>query len=188
MALSTGGEPAQKAASALPQALGVPPVLAAMIVAEIGDITRFSRAEKLAILAGLTPRHRESGLKVTRSHHQAGLTGPAVGFDRSAPAATRRLPPFARSATTSWPALASGPQHCQGRRRPPPRRPGPLRHVRRPHPSPRPTLHHAATGRSSMECSSRKPAQGRPQVSSPLAPGRASNTACPSTHTRPESD
>jgi transposase len=47
---------------------GIGPVLAAVIVAEIGDIRRFSRPGRLSSWAGLTPRHRESDLKVTRGH------------------------------------------------------------------------------------------------------------------------
>jgi transposase len=37
-------------------------------VAEIGDVHRFSRPEQLCSWAGLTPRHRESDLKVARGH------------------------------------------------------------------------------------------------------------------------
>ena len=47
---------------------GIGPVLAAVIVAEIGDVTRFKTAGQLASWAGLTPRHRESDVKVTRGH------------------------------------------------------------------------------------------------------------------------
>jgi transposase len=47
---------------------GIGPVLAAVIVAEIGDVTRFSNAARLCSWAGLTPRHRESDVKVTRGH------------------------------------------------------------------------------------------------------------------------
>jgi transposase len=47
---------------------GIGPVLAAVIVAEIGDIRRFSRPARLSCWAGLTPRHRESDLKITRGH------------------------------------------------------------------------------------------------------------------------
>jgi transposase len=47
---------------------GVGPVLGAVIVAEIGDITRFPRPAELCSWAGLTPRHRESGTKVSRGH------------------------------------------------------------------------------------------------------------------------
>ena len=47
---------------------GIGPVLAAVIVAEIGDVTRFHNAAQLCSWAGLTPRHRESDTKVTRGH------------------------------------------------------------------------------------------------------------------------
>jgi len=59
------GHDGYRALQALP---GIGPVLAAVIVAEIGDIRRFSSAAKLCCWAGLTPRHRESDLKVTRGH------------------------------------------------------------------------------------------------------------------------
>jgi transposase len=45
---------------------GVGPVLAAVFVAEIGEVTRFRRAEQLCSWAGMTPRHRESDTKVHR--------------------------------------------------------------------------------------------------------------------------
>jgi transposase len=45
---------------------GVGPVLGAVFVAEIGDVTRFSSPDKLCCWAGLTPRHRESDLHVVR--------------------------------------------------------------------------------------------------------------------------
>jgi transposase len=47
---------------------GIGPVLAAVIVAEIGEVTRFGNAAQLCSWAGLTPRHRESDAKVTRGH------------------------------------------------------------------------------------------------------------------------
>jgi transposase len=47
---------------------GIGPVLAAVIIAEIGDAARFKTAARLASWAGLTPRHRESDIKVTRGH------------------------------------------------------------------------------------------------------------------------
>jgi transposase len=47
---------------------GIGPVLAAVITAEIGDVTRFSSAAQLCSWAGLTPRHRESDTKVARGH------------------------------------------------------------------------------------------------------------------------
>ena len=48
------------------QISGVGPTFAAVFVAEIGDVTRFSRPEKLCCWAGLTPRHRESDATVHR--------------------------------------------------------------------------------------------------------------------------
>ena len=46
---------------------GIGPVLAAVIIAEIGDVTRFKNAGQLCSWAGL-PRHRESDTKVARGH------------------------------------------------------------------------------------------------------------------------
>jgi transposase len=45
---------------------GVGPVLAAVFVAEIGDITRFAKPEQLASWSGLTPKHHESDTTVHR--------------------------------------------------------------------------------------------------------------------------
>jgi transposase len=45
---------------------GVGPVLAAVFVAEIGDVTRFASPAHLSSWAGLTPRHRESDTVVRR--------------------------------------------------------------------------------------------------------------------------
>jgi transposase len=53
---------------ALQRLPGIGPVLAAVIAAEIGDITRFPSPARLCSWAGLTPRHRESDLKVARGH------------------------------------------------------------------------------------------------------------------------
>ena len=47
---------------------GIGPVLAAVLVAEIGDIIRFATPARLCSWAGLTPRHRESDVKVSRGH------------------------------------------------------------------------------------------------------------------------
>jgi transposase len=45
---------------------GVGPTLAAVFVAEIGDVGRFTSARHLTSWAGLTPRHRESDTTVHR--------------------------------------------------------------------------------------------------------------------------
>jgi transposase len=47
---------------------GIGPVLAAVFVAEIGDVTRFPSAGALCCWAGLTPRHYESDKTVHRGH------------------------------------------------------------------------------------------------------------------------
>jgi transposase len=47
---------------------GVGPVLAAIFVAEIGDVSRFASARHLCSWAGLTPTHHESDQKVRRGH------------------------------------------------------------------------------------------------------------------------
>ena len=60
-----GADPGYAALRELP---GIGPVLAAVIIAEIGDVTRFRRAGQLCSWAGLTPRHYESDTKVIRGH------------------------------------------------------------------------------------------------------------------------
>jgi transposase len=47
---------------------GIGPVLAAVFVAEIGDVSRFPSAGALSCWAGLTPRHHESDRTVRRGH------------------------------------------------------------------------------------------------------------------------
>lgn len=47
---------------------GIGPVLAAVFVVEIGDITRFGTPDQLACWAGMTPRHYESDRTVRRGH------------------------------------------------------------------------------------------------------------------------
>ncbi|HEX2027243.1 MAG TPA: IS110 family transposase [Nitriliruptorales bacterium] len=47
---------------------GVGPVIAAVFVAEIGDVTRFPRPANLCSWAGLTPRHHESDTTMHRGH------------------------------------------------------------------------------------------------------------------------
>ena len=59
------GHEGYRAIQALP---GIGPVLAAVIVAEIGDIRRFPGPGQLGCWAGLTPRHYESDTKVIRGH------------------------------------------------------------------------------------------------------------------------
>ena len=56
-------DPGYRAVQTIP---GVGQTLAAVFVAEIGDVTRFSRPEQLASWAGLTPKHHESDTTVHR--------------------------------------------------------------------------------------------------------------------------
>jgi transposase len=53
---------------AVQQIPGIGPTLAAVFVAEIGDVHRFSDPAHLCSWAGLTPRHRESDTVVRRGH------------------------------------------------------------------------------------------------------------------------
>jgi transposase len=82
------GDKGYEAIQAIP---GVGKVLAAIFVAEIGDVSRFARPEQLASWAGMTPRHHESDTTVRRGHitkmacGRTGLTGPSAkpsGGDR----------------------------------------------------------------------------------------------------------
>ena len=57
------GHPGYEAIQAIP---GVGKVLAAVFVAEIGDVGRFERPEQLASWAGMTPRHHESDTTLRR--------------------------------------------------------------------------------------------------------------------------
>jgi transposase len=68
---------------------GVGPVLAAVFVAEIGDVGRFASAPRLCSWAGLTPRHRESDTTVRRG--PITKQGPRL-VRWAAVEATQRLP------------------------------------------------------------------------------------------------
>jgi transposase len=104
---------------------GVGPVLAAVFVAEIGDVGRFSGAPQLCSWAGLTPRHRESDTTVRRG--PITKQGPrlvrwaAVEATQAASPgkqASHRLPPHRRPAAH---------RHRPRRRRPQAPDPGLLR-------------------------------------------------------------
>jgi transposase len=56
-------DPGYRAVQTIP---GIGPILAAVFVAEIGDVTRFGGPEQLACWAGLTPKHHESDTHVHR--------------------------------------------------------------------------------------------------------------------------
>jgi transposase IS116/IS110/IS902 family protein len=72
-------DPRVKVLTTLP---GVGQFTALMMLAEIGDITRFPSARKLASWAGLTPTVRGSDLTVRHGHiTRAGLGLAAVGHE-----------------------------------------------------------------------------------------------------------
>jgi len=101
---------------ALQQLPGIGPVLAAVIAAGIGDITRFSSPARLCSWAGLTPRHprvRPQGRP--RAHHQAGLPATALGNGRGDPAPARRQPRPGRQGPHHRPPRQPGQEHRQGR-------------------------------------------------------------------------
>ena len=85
-----GTDPGYLAMQAIP---GVGPVLAAVFVAEIGDITRFHRPDELACWAGLTPKHHESDTTV----HRGRITKQGSRLVRwAAVEAVQRLPAHTR--------------------------------------------------------------------------------------------
>lgn len=62
-------DPGYRAVQEIP---GIGPVLGAVFVAEVGDVTRFATAAQLACWAGLTPKHHESDTHV----HRGRITKP----------------------------------------------------------------------------------------------------------------
>lgn len=109
---------------------GVGPVLAAVFVAEVGEVDRFPGPAQLTSWAGLTPRHRESDLGgAPGTDHQAGLDPRSVGRGRGRPRrpAHRRLAdlhprPHRRTTRTQHRHRRGGPQTAHPRLLRPPRR------------------------------------------------------------------
>ena len=115
---------------------GVGPVLGAVIVAEIGDITRFPRPAELCSWAGLTPRHRESGTKVSRGHITKQGSRNLRWALIEAIQHVRRPSPAPAQGGHHYPPRRPGTQHCQGRHGPPAAHLDLLRHARRAGPIP----------------------------------------------------
>jgi transposase len=91
VAAQLSGHSGYQAIQAVP---GIGPVLAAVFVAEIGDVTRFPGPRQLACWAGLTPRHRESDTTV----HRGPITKQGSKLVRwAAIEAVQRIP-----ATAGW--------------------------------------------------------------------------------------
>ncbi len=115
---------------------GVGPVLAAVFVAEVGDVSRFPTARHLASWAGLTPSHpRVRHHRAPRPHHQARVTAGALGGGRgrAAPAWPDRHP-----SPPSPGGPSAGQEHRAGGGRPQARHPRLLRLARRRDPLPGP--------------------------------------------------
>jgi len=133
VAAALAGDVGYLAIQAIP---GVGPVLAAVFVAEIGDVGRFAGASQLCSWAGLTPRHRESDTTVRRG--PITKQGPRL-VRWAAVEATQRLPSGSKQA--AWfhrIADRRGTSHRPRRCRPQAPHPGLLRPARRPGPLPGP--------------------------------------------------
>ena len=119
------------------QIRGVGPYTAMLVIAEIGDITRFARARKLCAWAGLTPTVRSSDGKARLGH-----------ITRQGSRPLRR--PAARRLRADQ--QAPRPQDRQGRRRPQDPHPLLLRSARRRNPLPSAPL---PAERDSIRCGAR---------------------------------
>jgi len=84
---------------------GIGPVIAAVLVAEIGDITRFGGPDQLACWAGLTPRHYASDHTTRRGHISKEATPWSAGPPSKRSSATAN-PPWSSCGSGSWPAAA----------------------------------------------------------------------------------
>ena len=129
------GHDAYRAVQQLP---GIGPVLGAVIVAEIGDITRFRHPARLCSWAGLTPRHYESDTtvirgRITKMVCAGGMVplrrpevcdggGWRIGFAPGS--ADVRLCRYRDGRELAWPDLACGPGEPARVAAPVPRRAG----------------------------------------------------------------
>jgi transposase len=110
VAAALAGDIGYLAVQAIP---GVGPVLAAVFVAEIGDIHRFAGAPQLCSWAGLTPRHRESDTTVRRGpitkQGPRLVRWPPSRPPSGSPQAASRPPTSTASPTGAAPASAASP-------------------------------------------------------------------------------
>ena len=119
---------------AIQQIPGVGPMLGAVFVAEIGDITRFHRPQQLASLGRVdpqTPRVRHH--RAPRPDHQTGLSAGALGRGRGRATRARAHPPRAAPGPGR---RTPRPQHRRRGRRPRPDHAGLLRATGSPRPLP----------------------------------------------------
>ena len=95
---------------------GIGPILAAIFVVEIGDITRFRTPAQPVFPGRADPaalRVRHQGPQ--RADHQTGSRLPAVGRDRGHPAGPGRIPHAPPDGGHHRPPRQRRPQHRQGR-------------------------------------------------------------------------
>ena len=86
---------------------GIGPVLAAVLVAEIGDVHRFAGPAHLCSWAGLTPTHRESDTVVRRGHITNRAANSCDGRPWRPSSASRTPPRLPLIANGSRPAAAA---------------------------------------------------------------------------------
>jgi transposase len=112
-------DPGYRAITNLP---GVGKVTAAIFIAEIGDVSRFSSPKKLCSWTGLTPKHRESDEIV----HRGAITKMACGAASPTRAGslplggnseTRHTSAGSHSSRGRRPSVAARPPQCQHRTR-----------------------------------------------------------------------
>jgi transposase len=124
---------------------GIGPILGAVLVAEIGDVTRFARPEQLTCWAGLTPKHHESSRpRAPRADHQTRLPAGPLGGHRVGPDAAQDHHGGHHPGPGRGPP---GPQHRGRRRRPAPTRVRLLRPARPPRPRAGPASPHGGMNR-----------------------------------------
>jgi transposase len=94
---------------------GVGPVLGAVLVAEIGEVQRFTSPTRLCSWAGLTPRHsRVRPRRPPRGDHQARLQAREVGSDRGGPEALPQQQAGGRLHAHRQPARQQDRKGCGG--------------------------------------------------------------------------
>jgi transposase len=98
---------------------GIGPTLAAVFIAEIGDVPRFPTAGALCCWAGLTPRHYESDKTVHRGH--ISKEGDALIRWAAVEAIQRRTEPVVKAVKDGIIARR-GKNPATSRRSPPPAR------------------------------------------------------------------
>ena len=102
---------------AVQQIPGIGPILGAVFVAEVGDVTRFDTAAQLACWAGLTPKHRESDThvhrgRITKQGSRLVRWAAVESVQASCPPTPRSVrsetgsPPDVAATSASWPPPA----------------------------------------------------------------------------------